>query len=297
MVFSSTAKLDNHIKYSSVHAAAVKKLNEPPQPVEEIIVPEEPTSQEPSMKCRAIYSGTKFFWKTQENIDVNIYLHVDPMIVEVIPHHGRANTELPRLYLSETAIIDYVGPDTITAKVNAIKKDAGNQRFKEALPPDSELFTEQRRLAVVSHVMSSLHIKNTSVNSNRSIVVYEPSPPPDGRPVDSSAVILNSKPNGLIPVHVAYRRHSSDQEIEATMGEIENLQQNIRDLTSKASVMALLVSLGVGILNNGILRRQARLTQGTIAQQRWRWAIDRVLLINRVRKTREYLEIISWGRK
>ena len=48
---------------------------------------------------KLLYAGSKMFWRTKDNIDLHIYLHVVPDCIEVIPFDIDRHKELDRLYL------------------------------------------------------------------------------------------------------------------------------------------------------------------------------------------------------
>ena len=50
---------------------------------------------------RLLYYGSKFFWRTQDNIDFSFYLHIALLIIEVVPFDVYKNKELDRIYLDK----------------------------------------------------------------------------------------------------------------------------------------------------------------------------------------------------
>lgn len=114
----------------SLHASNLKKLQQSSIDAvseESEPKPTEPSSLEPSSRCRVMYTGTKFFWKTQDNIDIHIYYHIDSKCIEVISYEGKANTELPRIYLNESLLIQLIGEESVMERVREIQKDASNK--------------------------------------------------------------------------------------------------------------------------------------------------------------------------
>lgn len=120
MAFKSPAFLDRHTKYSDLHLKNVeRKMNAGKSP-EEIaaqlsrqaslaappVQPEEPAVTalpEPQLEgthFKLIYTGSKFFWRTQKSFDVDIYLHVLPHVLEVICFDPAKHKETTRLYLN-----------------------------------------------------------------------------------------------------------------------------------------------------------------------------------------------------
>lgn len=51
---------------------------------------------------KQLYAGSKMFWRTKDNIDLHIYLHVIPDCIEVVPFDIERHKELDRLYLGKS---------------------------------------------------------------------------------------------------------------------------------------------------------------------------------------------------
>lgn len=297
MVFATPQKLTTHTKFSSLHASNLKKLEKAnTEEEEEKTVPVTPTSQEPTSRCKVMYTGTKFFWKTQDNFDIHIYLHKDAKCIEVIAYEGKANTELPRIYLNEELVVSLVGTEAIMERVKELQKDASSKRFKEALPPEHILFEEEKRIAVSSHIVS--HLQAGPENSRKSIynksLRYVPkSEVADGE--GGNSPVYETKPESVIPVFIKRRRHSSEEEIKETLDDLSSMQSDIRQMTQKAERLANLVSSGAKTFSSLGTKRKERLEKYSAAKRRWLWAIDLVLLQNRVAVTKRVLD--SYGGK
>jgi hypothetical protein len=288
----------------------------------------EPSSQEPSSRCRVIYTGTKFFWKTQDNIDIHLYLHIDSKCIEVIAYEGKANTELPRLYLSEPAVLRFIGEEAIMERVLEIQKDASNKRFKEALPPKQILYEEEKRIAISSHILSHLQMSTSSPTSagggTSGATAAATSPIATSslaqqfltkkeikyiRQVDSGlsaasgeaagegkgegagdGILYETRPENVIPVYIARRRHTSEEEIKETLTDINSMQMDIRSMTQKAEKMANLVTKASQSLSSGIKKRKWRAANLRPWRIKWLWAIDFMIRRNRVAATKEVLK-------
>lgn len=312
MVFTNPQKLETHIKYSSLHVSNLKKLQEASEIIVEVPQkPVEPSSLEPSARCRVIYTGTKFFWKTQDNIDLHLYYHIDMKCIEVIAYEGKANTELPRLYLNEIALMKHLGEDVIMDRVRELQKDASNKRFKEALPPVQILFEEEKRIAISSHIISHLQMVSSSTNGTGSALPGSPSPAAalftskkqlkyvlfSDEVVESNQngmttedILYSSKPDSVIPVYIARRRHTSEEEIKETLTDINAMQMDIRSMTQKAEKMAGHVSKASASLSSGMKKRKWRKEHLSAMRIKWLWAIDFVIRKNRVAFTKQILE-------
>lgn len=270
------------------------------EPVEE--KKETPSQQEPSSRCRVMYTGTKFFWKTQDNFDIHLYYHIDSKCIEVIAYEGKANTELPRLYLNEPAVLQYIGEDAIMERVREIQKDASNKRFKEALPPTQILFEEEKRIALSSHILSYLQMTTDagadatpsqqflSKKQIRYVRQAESGLSSGANVPRVDEIVYSSKPDNVIPVYIARRRHTSEEEIKETLTDINSMQMDIRSMTQKAEKMANLVSKASQTLTSGIKKRKWRRANLSPWKIKWLWAIDFMIRRNRVAKTKEVLK-------
>jgi hypothetical protein len=230
------------------------------------------------------------FWKTQDNIDIHIYLHMEARCIEVISYDGGTNTELPRIYINEEALIELIGEDVITGRVDEIQKNALNQRFKETLPPRSVLYDEEKRLVLSSHIISNLQMRQNTDKTD----IYSKAVQYGVTDKDYGNVVYMSKPDCVTPVFVARRRHTSEQEISDTMNDISHMQEDIRSMTQRAERMANLVTSSVKSFS-GAAQRKRILEKLALPTRRWKWAISLVLLQNRVAITQKVLA--SYGGK
>jgi hypothetical protein len=113
MVFATSTKYDTHIKYSEVHAQNLAKQNRAadgrpasaPHPSE----PDRPSSAPPGPRCRELYTGSKFFWRYKQSIEIHIYLHLNPRCLEICSYNNNESREYPRVYLDEAKVIKLLG--------------------------------------------------------------------------------------------------------------------------------------------------------------------------------------------
>ena len=98
ITFEKLFLLERHIKYSDVHAKNVQKMSDPDLSLSEDIESSPVATEESAgSDVQLLFTGHKMFWKSKDNIDLHIYLHVATNCVEVIPFDG--DRELSRLYL------------------------------------------------------------------------------------------------------------------------------------------------------------------------------------------------------
>eukprot|EP00602_Paraphysomonas_sp_CaronLab_P009592 CAMPEP_0185019210 /NCGR_PEP_ID=MMETSP1103-20130426/1848_1 /TAXON_ID=36769 /ORGANISM="Paraphysomonas bandaiensis, Strain Caron Lab Isolate" /LENGTH=427 /DNA_ID=CAMNT_0027549409 /DNA_START=231 /DNA_END=1514 /DNA_ORIENTATION=+ len=295
MVFPTTSKLDTHVKYSSLHASNLKKMEEQQKAEAEKAAAAEAgassepevVQQEPTSRCRVLYTGNKFFWRTKDNIDIHIYLHLKQRCLEVVAYEGIANAELPRLYLDETKLFSLIGDSTVRQKVAERKEKEKSKKFREKLPPDNILFEDEKRLAISSHIMSKLQLSNDTSRTT----IYSKYLTYAG---DAEGVLLSAMPKDVIPVHIPRRRHSSEEEFNESLKSLQSMQDDLKGLTEQAEKMANLMTQSVGGFSNAT-KKKKRLESFSVPRRRWLIAIDRVLLQNQVAKITKLLE--SYGDK
>lgn len=190
-------------------------------------------------RCREVYAGSKLFWRSQDTVDLSIYLHIAENCLEVIAFDYHSHTEYNRIYFNETTIFEYITPGVIRSNVDSYKsqtlKAAGARTVH--FPPDQVLFDEERRVAVTSHILSRLVFHET-LNENglpARHIGYEYRENFDN-PSGTSPLI--SKPADLTPVLIPRRRLSSSAEIEAAANDVTELQLAVAASLDKAESVA-----------------------------------------------------------
>eukprot|EP00602_Paraphysomonas_sp_CaronLab_P007278 CAMPEP_0185035948 /NCGR_PEP_ID=MMETSP1103-20130426/28144_1 /TAXON_ID=36769 /ORGANISM="Paraphysomonas bandaiensis, Strain Caron Lab Isolate" /LENGTH=331 /DNA_ID=CAMNT_0027573265 /DNA_START=252 /DNA_END=1247 /DNA_ORIENTATION=+ len=288
IVFSTETALEKHVKYSDVHAANVAKLAASDgNKVED--VGSEP--REPTTRCKVMYTGSKFFWRTGDHIDLHIYLHLAPNCIEVIAYDEKADIELPRLYLKAEVLAAGVNEAAIQAKLKEYRAKATipkNYGGKVDMLPDHVLLEEERRQAMASHILGKIQV---SVSSNGAGADVKTLSYADNR---TSPALLPSKPDDVIPVSVARRRQSSDAEIRASFDRLDSMQSDVREITARAERILQLLNGSVKTFADATkLKRQ--LSNENLPRRRWKMAIHKVILQNEVKRVTEHL--LSFGDK
>ena len=114
LIFTTTTKYETHIKYSEVHAQNLAKQKEQVEttvrpssaPTTE---PPRPISAPPGPRCRELYTGSKFFWRYKQTVEIHIYLHLSPRCLEVCSYNNNQSQEYPRVYLEESKLVKLIG--------------------------------------------------------------------------------------------------------------------------------------------------------------------------------------------
>lgn len=199
-------------------------------------VPAAPVEFEEDARCRALYTGSKFFWRTKDTFDLHIYLHIEPHCIEVIPFNYTTNMDAPRIYFSEPALIKCVGNERIQQlKQERIDLYLAEQEESEVLPPDDFLLDEAKRLAISSYLLSRLQLD--TLNDTK-ILKFETSAADDG----SVNPVLASKPEDVKAVSVVRRRRSTGEEVESKLKDISEIQKAVDDLATNAENIEKIVS-------------------------------------------------------
>lgn len=226
MAFKSAAFLDRHIKFSEVHQKTLEELglvesgtnkggnnsgelsNLPsgatdasgestksvrtsfrglPKPVD-------------GVDYRLIYNGVKFFWRTQENIDFDIYFHIKHEIIEVVPFDPPKSKEFKRLYFNYNSILKLI-EDEVQQKVDLQIKELSADRFA-TIPPRQQLYLEAQQHALVTYLLSRLQKNDNDITFVSST-----------NGTESSPVIVKLAYN-FMPVIVVRRRLTAVEEIK-----------------------------------------------------------------------------------
>jgi hypothetical protein len=139
------------------------------------------------------------------------------------------------------------------------------------------IYEEQKRLAISSFLLAHLKCQDSPNVLGGHELVYDSMGQSDINP------ILPPIPNGVTPVHVPRRRHSSEAEIESKIRDINNLTAEAKLLSSKAERISNIFTKGMESLKNNI-GSSDRMIIYSVPRRRWIQAIKRVLRQNLVRK-------------
>jgi hypothetical protein len=277
MAFKSLAFLDRHIKYSNLHQDNVKRLNEgdtsviaahlPTTITEEKIVQKQ---QEEGTHYRLLYSGSKFYWRCQQSIDLDIYHHFLSHAVEIIPFQLSKQKEMPRIYLDYELVLQHVLPsveEEVQQKKQAITsenkysfKDIDEIKMKQEITLVKIVTYLLQRIMyepkAVGSISASLHTVSKTIDEegkggennhsaaealkhlNESIlnVAQEDVCVFTALFSDKTGIfpVLEKPPVTLIPIHVNRRRRSTAEEFDHEMRSIDKEQSFIKANIEKA---------------------------------------------------------------
>lgn len=235
MAFKNKAFLERHCKYSNLHihneklASGVEAEETKLESVtEDAVGIKTAEPQEEGKHYRLLYSGSKFYWRIQLNVDYDIYHHFESKTIEIIPHNNNHQKELPRFYLDYDLAVNMVA-DAVEAEVeNRIKNDAMTNRF--AAPSNKDAIREDVRLQkLVTYLLSRLMFENDENHGRASIVELTGDHFPEN-------FQLKEPPPSIVPMKVTRRRRSSTEEIDETMGNLAMSLDHASKLSSEATL-------------------------------------------------------------
>lgn len=274
MAFKSIPFLERHVKYSDVHAKNVKMAEE------EAAGPIMKTNALPTTESgklspkqvegehyKLMYSGSKLFWRTQQQVDLNFYHHILPHTIEVIGYDSTKGKEMERIYLNYTRLEDNVKD---YHKAFGLHEDEVDKAQHEVL---SRYILQRLQLQAAATVptpgagaMSKIVFVKLSSDG------YEVSP------------VLEKPPIVLVPVPVTRRRRTNAEEISATMESLASDRAALVEATWKAQKVANLVYTSATSI-----AEKKWWADFSPLRRKWIWAIRRVIRQKLVAETKANL--------
>jgi len=202
MAFKSPAFLERHIKFSDIHQRNIA-VAEDSAVIVANTVPEKALD---GIDYKLIYSGTKLFWRTREEMDVSFYFHLKPSIVEIISHDLQRNKDFKRIYMNHSVLLNLLQ--------SSLESQVGDTDVDKALS---------------RYLISRIQL--VTVGDGEKSVVFVPS---QTDPV-SDALIIDELPEHFIPVKVARRRRTNGEEIDAMIHAIEEDRTAVSVALNKAN--------------------------------------------------------------
>jgi hypothetical protein len=201
MAFKSPAFLERHIKFSDIHQRNIAAAENSTVVVADTV----PEKGLEGIDYKLIYSGTKLFWRTREEMDVSFYFHLKPSIVEIISHDLQRNKDFKRIYMNHSVLLDLL-QSSLESQVGGTDVDKALSRY----------------------LISRMQL--VTVDDGEKSVVFVPS---QTDPV-SDALIIDKLPEQFIPVKVARRRRTNGEEIDAMIHAIEEDRAAVSVALNKA---------------------------------------------------------------
>jgi hypothetical protein len=142
----------------------------------------------------ALYEGSKTLWKQNVTLEINIILHENDQILELIIFNPQLNIESPRLYVSYNKVIGHIRDEVVE-----IQSSEKHELFKiqfQFIVDETEIEQAVFAELVNQYLLSRIEIRGNS----KAFLQIAP-----GDAVDTSTGLLDvecAKPDDLIPFAV-----------------------------------------------------------------------------------------------
>lgn len=231
------------------------------------------------------------YWRTSTNIDFDIYYHIIPHCVEVIPFDSDKGKELNRLYFNYEKLLQNVEQNVVEnmqKKRKELLENLAKDRFSsttENATFDEVLLEESRQLAISSFLLNRLQLNVTPASN----IVFNST----GSDNAEYHPLLAQVPVSLVPVQVNRRRKTSTEEITNTLSGFQADYADLKAATAKAEKISNLVFEGANMLTSlGKFSKDDNVSKWA---KLWRWAIR--LIIRRKHVALMTIVIADWEKK
>jgi hypothetical protein len=199
LVFKSSSLLKKHVDFSSVHASNIKKIED--------LEKNEFTLQEEGVDYKLMYSGSKFYWRSKLNVEIELYLHLRPLCFEVVPFEPNVHKEMKRLYIDSTIISSFFESE-VAAAVEGIRKRILEDRFKNSVDVATmkALHEQEWRRVVISYLIGALRVE--TVEECHELILSADKQDMKG----ALEAVFVKKPSSVVPVHISRRRITHEEE-------------------------------------------------------------------------------------
>ena len=297
MAFKTISSYDRHVQYSDLHINNVKKIENAAQAEAqaeadalaksaldpEVVLAEKRSKQIEGEDYRLLYSGSKFFWQSQETIDIQIYHHIACNCLEVIAYDLQRNKELQRIYLKYPIIMHIVLPSVIE-QVDAERQSKKEQnRFANLIDRDIMIEDAMRHAFItyiLNHLKYSIIKTEKDVNSTINLGLSET----ELESITENPTLVEI-PKDVVPVYVAHRRRTSTEEITTAMNNLEQDTDALKKAIDRAEKISDLVNRAAALFNT--TNKYTGLSKNII---KWRKSISKVIFIKAVQKTHKRLD-------
>lgn len=319
MAFKSPAFLDRHVKFSTIHADNLKKSTEDPHarviPLSALPSPSTSISlkekllgniakQEEGKHYRLLYSGTKFFWRFQQALDIDIYHHILSHCVEIIGFNPTTHKELARLYLDFDVLFSNIKPDLKAALAEYIQINGKFDTVLDEKKVREEILVQKMNRHMLHRINLDMSRKALEASGLLGVMEFLTLTGDDDKPYP----VLEEPPVTLVPVQITRRRKSSSEEFFSTVNDFNNdcaiIDTNVKkasdELTAAEGILnkqppvnprALHIAHFVYEAARIIIDKKLYKDDKNVNKYKKLWirAIDKVILMNMVPKTRQYL--------
>lgn len=286
MAFKSVSQLTRHEKYSSLHQKNVESAEQKAETDEKLKFLD--IRQEEGKDYTMLYFGSKFFWRSQDNIDISFYQHIVLHCIEVVPFDVYKSKPLDRLYFDKFVVESLIESDVkkaVESKKNALAEKKKHDKFGDSIPfNETEEYNNAQRMEVTTFILSRLQLQTLEegqATKVKSKLVYTPL----GNEADKSgpSPLLLDKPDLLVPVQVTHRRNTSSAEVKAKIREVEQSQQDLKSAITRCEKITKLVHTFIS------LNSSDRYKGMSLPKKRFVMAARKVMQIAEVERTKKFL--------
>jgi len=294
MAFKTMSALDRHVKYSNLHETTVAKKKaeidaaSAPKVVKNLDLL---ARQEEGKDFRLLYFGSKFFWRSQDNVDISFYQHILSHIIEVIPFDVYKNREMERIYLDKFLIDTQLDVDVKAAvqkKRQGMHEEEAKKKFTVNIVfNEDEEYAEMQRVMITTYILSRLQLQVVHTDNAKHAIhklMFHTISGDD----TSKDPLLSHLPDHVVPVSVTHRRNTSSEEVKAKMDDLASDQAALRASIGKAEKVSATVHMFLMITQSN-----AKYKGYSQAKKRFVMAVKRVMQINGVEKTKKYLDSLG----
>ena len=195
MIFPCEKQLIKHINYSQVHSDTMKKLVVGVSTVEAV-------EQIAGVQYQLVYSGSKYYWRTNLMIEVDIYHHVEGDALEVVIFNYSTDSEMERIYVDASVLTRSQHKSILESVEISRKKIANADRFAK-INIDT-LYEKEWRNNLATHVLSRLKLRKVGEIDN---ILFEEHEMPHAR--------FERIPKKVVPVFVQRSKRTHEEELRS----------------------------------------------------------------------------------
>lgn len=286
MAFKSASQLTRHEKYSSLHAKNKESAEQQAETDEKLKALD--IRQEEGKDYAMLYFGSKFFWRSQDNIDISFYQHIVMHCIEVVPFDVYKSKQLDRLYFDKYIVESLIDADVkkaVDSKRNALAEKRKNDKFGDSIEfNETEEYNNAQRMEVTTFILSRLQLQTLEegqATKSKSKLVYTPL----GNAADKAGPtpLLADKPELVVPVQVTHRRNTSSAEVKAKIREVEQSQVDLKSAITRCEKVTTLVHSFISLSSND------RYKGMSLPKKRFVMAARKVMQIAEVERTKRFL--------
>ena len=290
MAFKNAGQLSRHEKYSNLHTMNVKAANTDADKEKAESEKQLAIRQEEGKDYRLLYYGSKFFWRTQDNIDLSFYQHIVLHVIEVVPFDVYKNKQMDRLYFDKFIVESLIDADvrkTVEEKRKADYELKKSNKFGDGATFNfDEEYATAQRMELTTFMLARLQLHHVSQegqgNKPKSKIVFVPSNGSEGTIAENP--LLETPPPLLIPVSVTHRRNTSNAEVKKKLDEVHKSQEELKSAIGKAEKITQHVHNFLSIKNS--LQKYKDMS---LPKKRFVMAANKIIMINMVEKTKKHL--------